>query len=184
MLRLSFIIALICSSCVTNRPVEDYGRITANALFDNGQGFKGHGASGSVSYNWVVDQERQIWFGPEYSLMWSRGITEAENTISHKTAWEDVMKKNTHLLGARLEFGNRTAFRFGAVYEDVEIKRNYKDFYNKTPAVKKESHYGYYIGLQNDLPLSKNIFLTPAITFYTLDGQANAAMEFGVTLGF
>jgi len=183
MIRILFVIILFCSSCVTNRPVEDYGRLTVSALFNNGQEFKGYGASTSLSYNWVVDQERQIWLGPEYSFLYGKGEQKAENTLTGNTEWVEHLSKKTHLLGARIEFGNRTAIRAGIAYEEQEIERRYKTY--KVPSeLREHSSLGYYIGLQNDLPLSENIFLTPAFTFYTLDGQANAAIEFGITLGF
>lgn len=174
---------LMLVGCATDRPVEDYGRISADAVFDSGQTFKGYGAGVSASYNFVVDQQRQIWIGPEYSFLYSRGEQEAENTVTGGTEWVERLDKQTHLLGGRIEFGNRTALRVGAVFQQQEIEREYQTFKLDSPTTHHDE-WGYYVGLQNDLPLSDNVFLTPSITFYVLDGQANAAVGFGITIGF
>ncbi|HUX78839.1 MAG TPA: hypothetical protein VMW10_03700 [Alphaproteobacteria bacterium] len=182
MIRLLFIIMAFLVGCVTNRPVEDYARFTASALFNDNQDHQGYGMSASASYNWVVDASRQIWLGPEFSYMWSQSETEVENTFGDKV-WLDKTRSSCYLLGGRIEFGNRTALRAGAIYEEQKVQRSY-DQYGLTEKPDEHSEFGWYVGLQNDLPLSQNIFLTPALTFYVVDGKSNAVMEFGLTIGF
>lgn len=174
---------LMLVGCATDRTIEDYGRASLSAIFDSGQTFKGYGAETSVSYNFVVDQQRQIWIGPEYSFLYSRGEQEAKNTLNGHTEWTERLDNQTHLLGGRVEFGNRTALRAGAVFREQTVERTYET-YKVDPERSTSRDFGYYVGLQNDLPLSDNVFLTPSLTFYVLDGQANAAVGFGITIGF